>query len=75
MGRPMAMQVVQETMVMPLLVKEGFVLSPHPRLTHEKTGLTSGVSADVMSRVQTVTTLVIRCSRVRKRQYQATTGV
>jgi hypothetical protein len=49
------------SVMIPLLVEQGFVLSPHPRLTHEKTGLTSEVSADVMTRVQTVTALVIRC--------------
>src|SRR6266851_674126 len=51
-----------------------YPLTPHPRLTDEKTGLTSGVSADVMSRAQTVKALVNRCSRIQKGRYQPPTG-
>ena len=35
-------------------------IAPHPRLTYEKTGLTSEVSGDVTSKNQTVKALVNR---------------
>ena len=59
------MQVVQETMKTPLLSgtnapRRPIRIAPHPRLTYEKTGLTSEVSGDVTSKVRTVKALVNR---------------
>jgi hypothetical protein len=78
MGGPLATQVIQETMIKPLLLRSKPSRRPASwltlRLAHKKRGLTSGVSAGVMSRAQTETALVIRCSRVQRRRYQTPMG-